>query len=149
MIGPVLLFAVVATLVWMGIRSRVHRKNGLGHQAESIGLGVNVIGFISAVVLPAITLTIWVHGYDGLNGSQNIQEAKVVSFTPATNNADKNVFVTEDGTVVKSSESDTKYLTSDKETTIRYGNINMSWGHWLPFGDWESDSVFVEYTPGS
>ena len=138
MVGIVVtaIFAVfiVIVLVWSIIDKEL--STGLTIAGLTAVLWLLLMVFVSMVVSL------------GAEGTKRIEYGEPTSFSKVSMSNENYIFEFDDRDPVSYEDSNVKFGPPSDEASIREGIGYASWGHWLPFDDWEIGK-YVEYSPSN
>lgn len=125
---------IVFMLVWSIIDKEL--PTGLSIAGLSVVLWIGIIAMGSVIV------------EEGAEGGKRIEYGEPTSFSKVSMSNGKYIFEFDDRDPVSYEVLNVKFAPPADEASIRQGTAYTSWGHWLPFDDWESGK-YVEYTPSN
>lgn len=138
MVGIVItaIFAILImiVLVWSIIDNEL--STGLTIAGLTVVLWFLFMAFVSMVVSI------------GAEGSKRIEYGEPTSFSKVSMSNENYIFEFDDRDPTSYEDSNVKFASPADEASIREGIAYASWGHWLPFNDWEIGK-YVEYTPSN
>lgn len=84
----------------------------------------------------------------GAEGDKRFEYGEPTSFSKVSMSNENYIFEFDDRDPASYEDSNVKFAPPADEASIREGTAYASWGHWLPFNDWEIGK-YVEYTPSN
>lgn len=138
MVGIVItaIFAILImiVLVWSIIDNEL--STGLTIAGLTVVLWFLFMAFVSLVVSV------------GAEDGKRIEYGEPTSFSKVSVSNENYIFEFDDRDPASYEDSNVKFAPPSDEASIREGTAYASWGHWLPFDDWEIGK-YVEYTPSN
>lgn len=138
MVGIVITAIFAMFIVFMLVWSIIDKELPTGLSIA----GMSVVIWFLLMVLVSMVVSI------GAEGTKRIEYGEPTSFSKVSMSNENYIFEFDDRDPASYVDLNVKFAPPADEASIREGTAYASWGHWLPFNDWEIGK-YVEYTPSN